>query len=268
MPHTKFFRLIPSLRAAFYQQPGTTHYGHLRIRRAGGGRWLAATAAGGLLLALLVHGARPPSAEQELAWLTRLADAEDPGAQLQLALAYRDGRYGLAPDVKTGQYWLERAARNGQAYAADLIAGNQPGGKAFAPGGNTETAPSSGSSRLDTLATQLDSPTLITVSAIGKILSMISTGAQSSDALQYQAQSGDPVAEFQLATRYRDGAWSVNRDPAKALFWLRRSARAGNPIAMRTLAEVYRTGELGVARDTEEAVWWERRAEAASRQPS
>ena len=74
------------------------------------------------------------------------------------------------------------------------------------------------------------------------------------------------MAEFQLAARYRDGAWAENRDPAKAYYWLRRSASAGNPLAMRALADVYRTGDLGVERDVEGAARWEKRAEAAARQ--
>jgi TPR repeat protein len=37
--------------------------------------------------------------------------------------------------------------------------------------------------------------------------------------------------------RYRDGAWSVNRDPDKASYWLKRAAAAGNPLAVQALAE-------------------------------
>jgi uncharacterized protein len=51
------------------------------------------------------------------------------------------------------------------------------------------------------------------------------------------AQQGDPVAEYQLAMRYRDGAWSVTRNPQQALTWLQRSAAAGNRVAAQTLAE-------------------------------
>jgi len=262
---TKFFRLNPmSFVAAANHLPGIAHAGTPRIRRVGTGRWLAAAAAGGLLITFLAHGAHRPSDAQEFDWLNRLAAADDAGAQLQLGLAYRDGRYGLAPDAGTGQYWLDRAARNGQVYAADPGVHRQPGGKVSAATDPAGVARPVASGRLDALATELDSPTLAAVSAIWKTLSMTSTAAQSSAALEQRARSGDPVAEFQLATRYRDGAWAENRDPARAYYWLRRSASAGNPVAMRALAEVYRTGDLGVVRDPEGAARWEKLAAAGS----
>jgi TPR repeat protein len=90
------------------------------------------------------------------------------------------------------------------------------------------------------------------------------TGGQSSTSLQAKAQAGDPVAEYQLAMRFRDGAWSVNRDPARALYWLQHAAGDGNLLAMQSLSEVYRTGSLGVARDLDKAAQWEERATAAS----
>jgi len=267
MHYTKFFRLNPtSFVAAAYHLPGIAHAGTTQIRQSGAGRWLAAIAAGGLLLTLLAHGAHRPSDTQELDWLSRLAAADDAGAQLQLGLAYRDGRYGLAPDARTGQYWLDRAARNGQAYAADPDVHKQPGGSASAASDPTGTARPVAAGKLDALASELDSPTLAAISSVWKTLSMTSTEAQSSAALEQRAQSGDPVAEFQLAARYRDGAWAENRDPAKAYYWLRRAARAGNPVAMRALADVYRTGDLGVERNPAGAARWEKRAEAAARQ--
>jgi len=78
---------------------------------------------------------------------------------------------------------------------------------------------------------------LVTISALWKILGLGLTGSQSPDGLQQRAQSGDSVAEFQLGMRYRDGAWSVNRDPDKASYWLKRAAAAGNPLAVKALAE-------------------------------
>jgi TPR repeat protein len=68
----------------------------------------------------------------ELDWLTQLANQGDSGAQLQLGLAYRDGRYGLVPDAKTGLYWLQRSAAGGSAYAEDAI------GMAYAKGEGTK----------------------------------------------------------------------------------------------------------------------------------
>lgn len=68
----------------------------------------------------------------ELDWLSRLASEGDSGAQLELGLAYRDGRYGLTPDARTGFYWLSKSAHAGNAYAEDAL------GNAYAAGEGTE----------------------------------------------------------------------------------------------------------------------------------
>jgi hypothetical protein len=70
--------------------------------------------------AALLGSANQPG--DELDWLSRLAHEGDSGAQLQLGLAYRDGRYGLTPDARTGFYWLDKAAESGNAYAEDAVA--------------------------------------------------------------------------------------------------------------------------------------------------
>jgi TPR repeat protein len=93
-------------------------------------RWLplmlvvTAVAAAGLL-------GSPNKSRDELDWLSQLANNGDAGAQLQLGLAYRDGRYGLTPDAKTGLYWLKQSANAGNAYAEDAI------GSAYAKGQGT-----------------------------------------------------------------------------------------------------------------------------------
>jgi TPR repeat protein len=61
-------------------------------------------------------------ADDEIGWLNRLAESGDEGAQLQLGLAYRDGRYGLTPDITKEMYWIKRAAEKGNAYAEDALA--------------------------------------------------------------------------------------------------------------------------------------------------
>jgi uncharacterized protein len=231
---TKYYRMMEkSHRPGNCQPGGTAQENASRSRRPSGGYWLGAAIAAALILVFLLQGGLPPSDSQELAWLNQLAAADNPDAQLQLGLAYRDGRYGLAPDAVAGQYWLEKAARNGQEYAVDLLAGHPATGKAGVD--NVARTPPPG--RLDTIAAQLKSPMLATISALWKILGLGLAGSQSSDALQQRAQSGDPVAEFQLGMRYRDGAWSVNRDPAKASYWLKRAADAGNLLAVKALRE-------------------------------
>jgi len=74
----------------------------------------------------------PAKPRAELDWLSQLANSGDAGAQLQLGLAYRDGRYGLTPDAKTGLYWLKQSAAGGNAFAEDAI------GTAYAKGQGTQ----------------------------------------------------------------------------------------------------------------------------------
>ena len=59
---------------------------------------------------------------EDINWLSRLASEGDSGAQLQVGLAYRNGRYGLTADAEKGLYWLKLAAENGNAYAEDTVA--------------------------------------------------------------------------------------------------------------------------------------------------
>ena len=89
-----------------------------------------ALVAAALLTSILLGSPNKP--RDELDWLSRLANNGDAGAQLQLGLAYRDGRYGLTPDAKTGLYWLKQSAAGGNAYAEDAI------GSAYAKGQGTE----------------------------------------------------------------------------------------------------------------------------------
>ena len=83
------------------------------------------------VVAISVLG-RSANPRAELDGLNQLAKAGDAGAELQLGLAYRDGRYGLNPDAKTGLYWLQQAATSGNAYAEDAVA------LAYAKGQGTE----------------------------------------------------------------------------------------------------------------------------------
>jgi len=88
---------------------------------------------GGLLAAAILASILLGSHVQprdELDWLTRLANQNDAGAQLQLGLAYRDGLYGPS-DAKTGLYWLKRSAALGNAFAEDAV------GQAYASGQGT-----------------------------------------------------------------------------------------------------------------------------------
>lgn len=261
-------------------------------------RLLAALLAGGALaVAAGAHAGSVP-ARREVAWLNRLARGGDSGAQLQLGLAYREGRYGLSPDPRTALHWLQASANGGSAYAADLVANAYDRGQGVprdralarhwwqlaADGGNADAqarlgeaelagrdsgqgvawlraaadrgdarahrdlaslyrqsvVPAAdlqrGSNPLAALGARLGSPGLTGLVAAWHTVATGSSFMYSRDALLARAGQGDPVAEFQLGERYRDGAWAVRRDPQQAQHWLQRAAAHGNPLAARALA--------------------------------
>lgn len=284
----------------FYAQPSLTGHGISPQPPIKKPAWLLGlvVAAGAMLLAAFGAENMQTHPAQEIAWLRHLAEDGDAGAQLQLGLAYRNGRYGLTPDPETGLYWLTQAASNGQSYAADLV------GTAYAEGqgtardqanaqrwwtlaasaGNTDAAkrlgeqlaandprqaehwlkraaargdaqaahdlhalyaqqaaPGSdlqlGKHGLDVIAAQTGSPTLKTLAGAWNLLRQSAAATQDTGTLLRNAQAGDPTAEFQLGLRYRDGAWSVPRDPAQARYWLQRAAADGNRLAAQALNE-------------------------------
>ncbi len=237
--------------------------------------------------------------DPSIALLRHLATQGDAGAQLQLGLAYRDGRPGLPADSHESMRWLERAASEGEPYAADALANlyatampelRDPSAalhwwRAAAEGGNADAAYQLGTQlaaeqpqqarhwlrlaadrgdrraeqqlqqlcrrsqasaadlqrghrSLDTLAAQLDMPALKVASVLWNLIDMPLSAMAPPETLRATAEQGDPVAEYQVAMRYLDGAWELRRDPVKGRWWLRRAAADGNPVAERTLADI------------------------------
>lgn len=86
--------------------------------------------AGAVLIALGLFNAVPQhhNMQAERSQLLQQAQAGEPMAELQLALAYRDGRLGLKTDHKAAAGWLDQAARAGNDYAATML------GDAYASG--------------------------------------------------------------------------------------------------------------------------------------
>jgi hypothetical protein len=200
-------------------------------------RWLPVVLTGAAL-AVAATVAHPVTPLGEADWLTRLADSGDTGAQLELGLAYRDGRDGLAADPGTALYWLKRAARGGNAYAADQLANAYADGdgtaadpalarhwwQAAARAGNADARQHLGAERPGALETVLSVLT-------GKVRS-----EQTHAALLSRAKHGDASAQYQVAIRYRDGAAGFPRDAAKSADWMRRAAASGNALAREALA--------------------------------
>lgn len=76
--------------------------------------------------------------------------------------------------------------------------------------------------------------------------------------LKKEAQDGGREAAFCLYECFRKGL-GVEKDDARALFWLQRAAEQGEPVAMFTLALEYREGGL-VQKDDDLFMYWLRRA--------
>lgn len=81
-------------------------------------------------------------------------------------------------------------------------------------------------------------------------------------AIAHSADDDNSGAQLLLGLGYLEGRYALTPDPAKAVYWLRRSARNGQPYAQRTLGNLYWIGK-GVTRDRRKAAyWWRRAAEA------
>jgi TPR repeat protein len=101
-----------------------------------------------------------------------------------------------------------------------------------------EVDPHRDKNQLAVLVNEVDSTGMKLMLSLWHVIEASSTYEQSTEPLMERAQQGDPVAEYQLAMRYRDGAYDVNRDPEKSMSWLRRSAADGNRIAIQDLERV------------------------------
>ncbi len=84
--------------------------------------------------------------------------------------------------------------------------------------------------------------------------------ALGSKALRDAAASGDPLAAFEVASRFADGR-GVPQDLSAAIDWYRRSAEAGLAPAQYRLGSLYEKG-VGTARDAKTAAEWYTKAAA------
>ncbi len=274
---------------------------------------VGALAAGLAVLALVPH---QPQDRADREQLLQQAHAGNARAQLQLGLAYHDGRFGLSRDSQAAATWITRAAQAGSTQAATRLgelyasgdgvnadesaalswwqraasAGNVRAeselGQALMGRASTDTQRDSARRWLERAAGAGDrsarqalgvdatqtglaaltagGPAVTATDQIAEgvynFLGRTSPASQSIEALKQRAINGDSVAQYQLAMRYRDGAWGVDADPKLALSWLRQASERGNPVAMTTLADAYEQGSLGLAPDAALADHWRQRA--------
>lgn len=92
--------------------------------------------------------------------------------------------------------------------------------------------------------------------AIATLLMLASAFGQSNDvnALLAKAKAGDAKAQHDLGHSYRDGT-GVEKDPAEAVKWFRKSAEQGDFRAQYDLGDSYQNG-IGVEKDPAKAVKW------------
>ncbi len=267
------------------------------------------------------------SAPQELKMISHEAAQGDPNAQLLYGLAYLGGRYNLESNSKKAAYWLLRAARDGQIYAAlemgKLFAlGNgvnkEPEHAVYwwrkaAKGGLSEAQYQLGKAYLDgfgitknptesmhwmTLAAENgnhnaeyelgkmyqegyatvedkvlaqdwlsraarsgNSSAINFLAALSKLVKYTSlVYQQSAEILEGKAENGDPDAQFELGLRYESGAWDVNKNDQKALYWLTKASDNGNLHATNSLIHIYSHGGLGVKKNPEQVAYLTKRA--------
>jgi len=257
-----------------------------RSRKLPLGALIAGLAATGAIAVLAGQG-QGVSAQREIAWVQELADNGDAGAQLQLGLAYRDGRNGLETDPRSSLHWLISAAQAGNAYAADLT------GNAYAAG---QGAPRDAQQarywwRIAALAGNADAQT-----HLGESLLAADDREGGTDWLRQAADRGDTRAHADLVRLYReqglpDADLHRGENPVSALaerldskglnavfaVWrtietstpsdqsgeaLVAQARAGDPAAEYQLGMRYRSGAWAVPQDPQRASFWLQRSAA------
>lgn len=87
------------------------------------------------------------------------------------------------------------------------------------------------------------------------------------DGLKRNAESGDRVAQYNLAVLHETGQLGVAEDKRKAVEWYRKSADQGYANAQYNLGVLYLRGE-GVAPDRQAAVRWLQLAAAQHHEPA
>ncbi|RMD70057.1 MAG: sel1 repeat family protein [Gammaproteobacteria bacterium] len=187
-------------------------------------------------------------------WWRKAAEAGNSEAQYRLGKAYLDG-FGVAKDDQRAVEWLKRAAANGNPRAEYLI------GKMYHEGYILVQDQTLAKDWLSRAASHGYQNAINLLEVINVLLKSTTLESQASyAALKEKAEQGDPHAQYELALRYETGAFDVNADPAKALYWLTQAAKNGNLLAMKHLADVYEKGLLGVKKDPQKAAYWRKKS--------
>jgi len=192
----------------------------------------------------------PKDAEHAVYWWRKAARADMPEAQYLLGKARLEGN-GVKKDPSRAVHWLTKAAENGNHDAEYLL------GKMYHEGYAVAQDEELAQDWLSRAAAHGHSDAINLLAVVKDVLKYTTmVYQQSADVLIGKAQKGDPLAQYELGLRYESGAWDVNKDNEKALYWLTKAAKNGNHHAMAALAHIYARGELGVEKDQKEADYW------------
>ncbi len=189
-----------------------------------------------------------------IAWWRKAARQGNAEAQLRLGMAYLEGN-GVKADPEQARHWITKAAEQGNSDAQYQL------GKMYHEGRAVPRHEETAKSWLSRAAARAHSGAVDLLAIIeGIVDSGTKTYQESVEVLREKAEKGDPQAAYELGLRYESGAWDVNRDDEKALYWITRAAEEGDRVAMKTLANIYHHGDLGQKPDPEKAARWEKKA--------
>lgn len=166
----------------------------------------------------------------------------DGEAMYQLSLCYMNG-LGVAADYDKSDYWLERAAQEGQPNAVAAMSAMR--GKTGLSDSKRRELASEEKSERERLEKNIDY-------------------SKYNEALVKKAQSGDAKAQFYMGFCYEYG-FGVSTDLHQAFEWYLKAAKQGYDTAQRDVARFYEHGR-GVTIDLHQAFeWYSKAAEQGER---
>ncbi len=239
-----------------------------------------------LLLSLIASTAFATTPE-EAKMIANAAERGSSGAQLLLALIYRDGGAGYPKDDKLALHWFELAADQGNAYAQQML------GDAYAEG---RGVPRNLKVAADWREKAAKRGNVQAQASLGKMY-LYGEGVPHDDEkaeqwLHRAAVEGNSEAQFLLGKMYKAGTNSVARNETLGDNWLAKSAAQGYDDAVKflhfmedigfqmeekfynrmpslqklatdgdaeaqyQLAIRYESGAYGVKQDNEKALYW------------
>lgn len=193
--------------------------------------------------------------EQAVYWWRKAANQDLPEAQYRLGKAYLEGM-GVAKNPAKAVHWLTKAAENGNHDAEYEL------GKMYHEGYAVAQDKVLAQDWLSRAARSGHTKSINYLAVLKNLFKFTTLDyQQSAEVLIKKAQDGDPQAQYELGLRYESGAWDVNKDDKKALYWLTKAAHNGNHHAMAALAHIYELGQLGIEKDPKQADYWSKQSE-------